>query len=55
MEGAFVRSAQDVLGHFKVSEQTGLSAKAVKANRETYGENGKANSVATDVLDHSAD
>lgn len=45
MEGAYVRSAQDVLGHFKVSEQSGLSATAVVANREKYGENGE-NSIA---------
>ena len=40
MDNAFVRSAQDVLGHFKVSERTGLPAKSVAAAREKYGSNG---------------
>ena len=39
MESAYVRSAQDVLGHFKASERSGLSSKAVTAAREKYGEN----------------
>lgn len=36
-----MRSAQQVLGHFQVSEHTGLSVQAVAANREKYGENSR--------------
>ena len=39
MDNAYVRSAQDVLKHFHVSEQTGLSEKAIAAARETHGRN----------------
>jgi len=39
MENAYVRSAQDVLKHFKVSEQDGLSSKTIAASREKYGSN----------------
>ena len=50
MEGAFVRSARDVLGHFRVSEQTGLTAKGVMANREKYGKNCKHNTNITHTV-----
>lgn len=39
MENAYVRSAQDVLSHFKVSERSGLSTKSVESAREKYGRN----------------
>ena len=40
MENAYVRSAQDVLRQFKVSEGSGLSTTSVSASREKYGRNG---------------
>ena len=40
MDNAFVRSAQDVLQHFGVTEQAGLSDNKVEASRQKYGRNG---------------
>ncbi|KAF7190380.1 Calcium-transporting ATPase sarcoplasmic/endoplasmic reticulum type [Pseudocercospora fuligena] len=39
MDNAFVRSPQEVLKHFNVSESTGLSDSAVEAARQKYGKN----------------
>jgi P-type Ca2+ transporter type 2A len=39
MENAYVRSSEDVLRHFNVSEHSGLSSKAVAASRSKYGPN----------------
>ena len=55
MEGAYIRSAQDVLGHFKVAEQSGLSAKAVLANREKYGENCERNTAPSCTRSQTTD
>jgi len=41
MESAFTNSTQDVLAHFNVTEQKGLSEQAVLASREKYGKNGR--------------
>lgn len=42
MENAYVRSPRDVLAHFNVSENTGLSDSVVEASRQKYGKNGMA-------------
>ncbi|KAL1304849.1 hypothetical protein AAFC00_003774 [Neodothiora populina] len=39
MDNAYVRSVQDVLGHFDVTEQAGLSEAQVTASREKHGKN----------------
>ncbi|GAB7353300.1 hypothetical protein MBLNU459_g3800t1 [Dothideomycetes sp. NU459] len=39
MENAFVRPAQDVLKHFDVTEQSGLSGSAIAASRAKHGRN----------------
>lgn len=41
MENAFLRTPAESLGHFKVSEQTGLSENAVLKARQQYGPNGQ--------------
>jgi len=40
MDNAFTRTPQEVLAHFQVTEQEGLSNQAVVASREKYGRNG---------------
>ena len=40
MDDAYVRSTHDALRHFGVTQEVGLSAKAVTAARETHGRNG---------------
>lgn len=40
MESAYVRSTQEVLGHFQVTEDRGLSDDEVKQQLEKYGKNG---------------
>jgi hypothetical protein len=40
MDDAYVRSPSEVLKHFQVSENRGLSSGRVKAQRETFGPNG---------------
>lgn len=40
MDNAFTRTPQEVLAHFQVTEQGGLSNQAVVASREKYGRNG---------------
>ncbi|KAI9140647.1 Ca-transporting ATPase [Paraphysoderma sedebokerense] len=39
MDDAFVKTTDQVLTHFKVSEKHGLTEKQVKANRDRYGPN----------------
>lgn len=39
MDDAFVRSTRDVLTHFNVSEESGLSDSAVLSSREKHGSN----------------
>ncbi|KAF4547747.1 E1-E2 ATPase-like protein 4 [Elsinoe fawcettii] len=39
MDNAFVRPAQDVLSHFQVTEDRGLSESAVEASRKKHGKN----------------
>ncbi|TKX20346.1 calcium-transporting ATPase-like protein 2 [Elsinoe australis] len=39
MDNAFVRTAQDVLSHFQVTEERGLSQSAVEASRQKHGKN----------------
>jgi hypothetical protein len=39
MENAYTRSGPQVLKHFGVDAEKGLSAKAVEAAREKYGSN----------------
>ncbi|EME39239.1 hypothetical protein DOTSEDRAFT_75085 [Dothistroma septosporum NZE10] len=39
MDNAYVRSPQEVLKHFNVSEQQGLSESAVQASRQKHGRN----------------
>jgi Ca2+ transporting ATPase len=41
MEDAYVRSTQDVLKQFNVTQQSGLSDAAVQSLREKHGRNGK--------------
>lgn len=41
MDNAYVQSTSDVLAHFRVAEQEGLSSQQVKQARETYGPNCK--------------
>lgn len=41
MDDAYVRSPQEVLKHFGVSEQAGLSSSAVEASRREHGRNGE--------------
>lgn len=41
MDDAFLRSPQEVLKHFNVSQQAGLSERAVEAAREKHGRNGR--------------
>lgn len=45
MENAFVRSPQDVLKHFNVTEQSGYSSSAVEGARKKYGKNGMHNDI----------
>lgn len=40
MDNAFTRTPQEVLAHFQVTEQQGLSSQAVVASKEKYGRNG---------------
>ncbi|KAI9734101.1 MAG: hypothetical protein M1818_007039 [Claussenomyces sp. TS43310] len=47
MENAYVRSADDVLQHFSVTEQHGLSTSQVRASVEKYGKNAIAEEPAT--------
>jgi Ca2+ transporting ATPase len=42
MENAFLRTPAEVLEHFKVSEQTGLSQDAVLKSRQQHGPNGES-------------
>ncbi len=39
MENAFAKNIEDVLGHFDVDEETGLSDDQVKRQAEKYGFN----------------
>lgn len=41
MERAFARSVEEVLHHFEVSPETGLSVEAVQRARQKYGSNGR--------------
>lgn len=41
MDNAYVRSPKEVLEHFNVSEQAGLSDITVTASLQKYGKNGK--------------
>jgi len=41
MDNAFVRSAQDVLKEFGVTEHGGLSEAQVVASRQKHGRNGR--------------
>lgn len=41
MEDAHTKSAPEVLKHFDVNENTGLTTEQVKANSEKYGPNGE--------------
>ena len=41
MDNAFVRSPRDVLEHFNVTQDAGLSSGKVEASRQKYGKNGK--------------
>ncbi|KAL1972387.1 hypothetical protein VTN31DRAFT_6801 [Thermomyces dupontii] len=47
MERAFARSAEEVLNHFEVSPETGLSVEAVQRARQKYGSNALADEEAT--------
>ena len=40
MEAAWTRTPEDVLAHFQVDQDTGLSAAHVAKNQEVYGKNG---------------
>lgn len=40
MDDAFVRPTKDVLAHFKVAEQSGLSPAQVQGLRAQHGPNG---------------
>ena len=40
MEAAWTRTPEDVLEHFQVDQNTGLSAAHVAKNQEVYGKNG---------------
>jgi len=50
MESAFTNSAQDVLAHFNVTEQKGLSEQAVLASREKHGKNGTPDYLKHEVF-----
>lgn len=41
MEDAFSKTSEEILKHFGVSENLGLSQEEVKKNRLKYGPNGK--------------
>lgn len=43
MDNAFVRSPQEVLKHFSVTEQTGYAQSAIEGVRQKYGKNGAFN------------
>ncbi|KAL1993057.1 hypothetical protein VTN49DRAFT_3814 [Thermomyces lanuginosus] len=47
MERAFARSVEEVLHHFEVSPETGLSVEAVQRARQKYGSNALADEEAT--------
>ncbi|KAJ5184639.1 ATPase P-type K/Mg/Cd/Cu/Zn/Na/Ca/Na/H-transporter, partial [Penicillium cf. griseofulvum] len=47
MENAFLRTPAELLEHFKVSEQTGLSQSAVSKSRQQYGPNALAEEPPT--------
>jgi Ca2+ transporting ATPase len=40
MDDAYVRSTEEVLKHFQVTEQGGLSESAVETSRQKHGKNG---------------
>ncbi len=46
MEQAFLTSPAQVLQHFKVTEDTGLSFKQVSASREKHGSNGNGQIIS---------
>lgn len=43
MDNAFVRSPQEVLKHFNVTEQTGYAQSAIEGVGQKYGKNGAFN------------
>ena len=45
MDNAFVRSPKEVLEHFNVSEQTGLTDVNVTASRDKHGKNGMSSLI----------
>jgi P-type Ca2+ transporter type 2A len=45
MEQAFLSSPTQVLKHFQVTEDTGLSSKQVSASRAKHGSNGNKPSI----------
>jgi hypothetical protein len=52
MDDAFTRPVQEILKHFQVSENRGLPAKAVEAQRKKFGPNGglfKKKALGTDI------
>ena len=51
MENAFVRTPADVLAHFGVAEQAGLSESQVQQSRQKYGPNGNLAPIVINYLD----
>ena len=49
MDNAFVRSTQDVLKQFDVTEQGGLSVSQIAASREKHGRNGTLDSSSSRI------
>lgn len=47
MENAYVCSTADILEHFSVTKQDGLSDSQVQALRDRFGRNGKVDSNAS--------
>lgn len=41
MENAHMKESEDILSHFGVTEETGLSPEQVKKNLDKYGFNGE--------------
>jgi hypothetical protein len=55
MEDAYLWSTSDVLSHFKVTEEDGLSDQQVQVQRSKYGHNGMRQHHLYAHLGHVAD
>lgn len=52
MDDAYIRSSKEVLEHFNVSEEAGLSDSAVQYSLQKYGKNGETRARRHAVCEH---